>query len=1381
MQYEAYEKKIKKVAAFLALIFRHIVLALSLLVLLVGSTIAAICLKGTFIGISCPETIPYGEKIEPKANAILSSVRYEYSTDGEEWSDESPEEPGEYKLRAYAKRSFGVAYSEELSFEIVPREVEANIAEDCAVYGDKLTVLLDLADGDSVVACDFDAEEYREAYTAITDKGIVAKLCSRMSARVESIRIENADGIDVTERYSITAVPKQVAIIPRSITVTVQNTSKEYDGVPLAWDGYEISSGDLVGGDTIIATIDTVIEGVGEAVIVPQIHISSINGASIDKCYDVKIEEGRLSVRERSLIISTQSAEWEYDGKPHAATEYSIESGTLLEGHSLSLLPPQMIVDATDEALDNRLFFLVKDSDENDVSNLYSIIIDPGKLMVNHRILKTEMEDIEFTYDGKPHLFGMTYVFDAETGTLSDPTWDEYTSCLSVCDAGVYSMLGVPVRVILPFSNDENNGAKEKVDITGLINDITRNFKIEVESYGNITVNKRKLTVSTPDASSVYDGTRKYWSDNNFAMSGELCDSHTFSFVSSLDAIDAGTYENVARILISDAHFNDVGHNYDIEYVFGLYTIEKRPLTLVTNSASKIYDGEPLFAEGFTTENLVIYHEVKATLENTSITDVLDSGTFVYVDVDSVSIYDIWGQDVRQNYSIKVLPGMLRILPRPITIKTASRSSYYDATVHKHNELMAESYMQILPGHELSVEFLEESSVSEIPNGKKYAYVSNALDKEKTTITRKSDGADMLSNYSVKYIFGILTLLPREITVTTSSGSWVYDGNSHGAPFLDAAPDALVPGHSFNLIEQYDYAKKITFFGTMENKFSKVPIIDGDGKDVSSNYKVEQICGTIEITKRDVSLKIPNMIWTYNGTKRSVDEAKIAEGSPNDLPEGDVAKLVNPPSLIYVSSQPISNKPEDIMFVDARGKDISDCYNIIDVEYGTIEMSPRTVSTTSPSYTRYYDGTPLKQNIGELGGEDFEGYIVEYLEFPEDVIEPGIYPNFCSPRNVRIWGPVPEDDPTNAEGRERWSKDERLVDLTDNFFMKKVKSGLLTILEGTIVHVTIMPTTRIYGGRIEKIDFASCTSGYSNFDIDFKDISLSVDGLGSISYEALLAEEYKAVVKPKDPTDTNTYGVRFVLGDKGTDVLTVLPRPITVYAESANFQFIPLRAFDASAVTVGLGSLVNGHNIKARAKKAIVCGENFVPQVMKNEIDTILITDQEGNDVTSCYQITKKPGIVRIVQYEIDGDDYSQPLPDDTPADIEESLNIFASLGVASQESVEWEANNFKVTAVNKNPFGKIDTTSKDSFELREETVFIIESKTGSSIEWVTLEFKSEQHAKKCADSLSHYNYFVLDNKILCTIKGAQSTEHFEFIANTNVTLTKVIVKLVVG
>ena len=34
MQYEAYEKKIKKVAAFLALIFRHIVLALSLLVLL---------------------------------------------------------------------------------------------------------------------------------------------------------------------------------------------------------------------------------------------------------------------------------------------------------------------------------------------------------------------------------------------------------------------------------------------------------------------------------------------------------------------------------------------------------------------------------------------------------------------------------------------------------------------------------------------------------------------------------------------------------------------------------------------------------------------------------------------------------------------------------------------------------------------------------------------------------------------------------------------------------------------------------------------------------------------------------------------------------------------------------------------------------------------------------------------------------------------------------------------------------------------------------------------------------------------------------------------------------------------------------------------------
>ena len=47
MQYEAYEKKIQKVASFLALILKHIVLVIAGLLVVVGSIAALMLFKGT--------------------------------------------------------------------------------------------------------------------------------------------------------------------------------------------------------------------------------------------------------------------------------------------------------------------------------------------------------------------------------------------------------------------------------------------------------------------------------------------------------------------------------------------------------------------------------------------------------------------------------------------------------------------------------------------------------------------------------------------------------------------------------------------------------------------------------------------------------------------------------------------------------------------------------------------------------------------------------------------------------------------------------------------------------------------------------------------------------------------------------------------------------------------------------------------------------------------------------------------------------------------------------------------------------------------------------------------------------------------------------------
>ena len=110
---------------------------------------------------------------------------------------------------------------------------------------------------------------------------------------------------------------------------------------------------------------------------------------------------------------------------------------------------------------------------------------------------------------------------------------------------------------------------------------------------GVLDIGKPKLVVSSASESFVYDG-EAHTCEKFELVSGNLQPGQQISAVFTGTCTDAGTSENTFSLQVKDAGGMDVSGNYSIEYRYGTLTVEPRPISVSTSSATKMYDGEPL-------------------------------------------------------------------------------------------------------------------------------------------------------------------------------------------------------------------------------------------------------------------------------------------------------------------------------------------------------------------------------------------------------------------------------------------------------------------------------------------------------------------------------------------------------------------------------------------------------------------------------------------------------------------------------------------------------------------------------------------------------------------------------------------------------------------
>ena len=1019
MLYDNYKRKILSVGRILKVIIK-----LLPLIITVAGTIAVISVtflstKGIVSDVEVANgTVTYGEEFCPEASAFLSDVTYEYSADGETWTQEYPDKPGAYYVRAVGKASFGnKRYSDKVAFEILKRKLEVSIPSGADfVYGSH-DVYAAVSEGDFVECGNFVFENINEIDENTANADITPVL--------STIKIFDSKGNDITEsHYDISVATLNSNVVKLPLNITVQDQNEIYNGNTFSFDAYESDDADLAVGDTLVSTYPTSIIEPGEQKITPEFQVKktdSVNAENepvspidITAFYKLNITYGTLTVKKRPLVIELSNYTAEYTDSPIEYKEYTLieneESLKLAEGHSIKV--KDSVTYPTDAGIyENPTVFYVVDKDGNDVTEHYSILIRSAYIEINKRPVKVTTSSESFVYDGKEHAnsnFNCEGVLTRHMASASP--YEGQDRIVSIKNAGTV----------------ENKFSIKIVSETG--GDVTGNYEIEYV-YGVLEITRRPVTVTTQSQSFIYDA--MIHSNSDFICDA-LADGHTASVYLPLDGdatvsiTNVGYVENRFEIMIEDEDGNYVTHNYDVDYVYGILEVVKRDIRVYPlENQSKTYDGRPLVTSEvtWTSEDAekktglistVAAHTL--TVKEFSTPDSKHGDYYWTLGAGDVTIFND-GTDVTSNYNIIVgeEPAKLSINRRSIKISPVLNDKVYDGntltselTVPQEEDLVNHVGLLTSLGHRVVVEAnFESDSV----NAGTYTW-----DLSKTPLKIMAGEKDVTDNYEIIFGEDTASITRRPVTLTPVLKGKVYDGNTLTSDVTVPQEEDLVNhvglltslGHRVVTVFESDSVNA----GTYTWDLSKTPLkIMAGEADVTDNYEITYgKNATAEITERTVYImpEISNSEKVYDADYFYVDAIKEYTSGESDtgllasfghgisLKAGDKhirTEEANAGEALILGFYPDEDATSIEDILDFSGGALSSNYNVVylnDLITVTITRRPLTISPVLES--KVYDGNKLTSTETEItSGTLVDGHrVVASFESPSSDV--GTYP-----------------------------------------------------------------------------------------------------------------------------------------------------------------------------------------------------------------------------------------------------------------------------------------------------------------------------------------------------------------------------------------------------
>ena len=612
--------------------------------------------------------------------------------------------------------------------------------------------------------------------------------------------------------------------------------------------------------------------------------------------------------------------------------------------------------------------------DNSSVNNLYAVWEQKKEITLT-------ANSETFTYDGTEHTVSgvktNTFTIDNVTYTVSGFT----TENPKEKNAGTYTN-NIPNTDSIVVKNGDT--------------DVTYQFTVKTEN-GSLKITPKAVTVTADSMGKTYGEKDP---ELTAKVSGTL-GNDTVRYTLSREKGEAvGTYT-----ITPTGEANQ--DNYTVTYETGTFTISKSgSLTLRANGYEGEYDGEShaASASANVTEGTTISYQVGNgawTTEAPSIKDVgeqkvnvkaenanyetaettvtlkvtpkavtvtADSMGKTYGEKDpelTAKVSGTLGNDTVR-YTLSRAEGEA-VGTYPITPSGEQNQGNYTVTYETGTFTISKSGSLTLTANGYEGEYDGEShaasasaSVTEgttisyqVGNGEWTTEAPSIKDVGEQKVNVKAENA----NYEMTETTVTLKVTPKAVTITSGSGSWPYDSNTHSVEMATAKGFVGSDGAA------YSNFATITEKGTKDNTFDYT-LTKGTKSD---NYKIEQNYGQLEITAADeahITITGNTETQTYDGTEKTVSGY-----TTTDLPAGITVSLKKDVKAAAKGT----DAGEYPMGLTEGSFEIGGTDNYkkvtVTVKDGVLTINKKQITLKSGSASKKYDKEPLTNHTLVLGDD----------------------------------------------------------------------------------------------------------------------------------------------------------------------------------------------------------------------------------------------------------------------------------------------------------------------------------------------------------------------------------------------------------------------------
>lgn len=556
------------------------------------------------------------------------------------------------------------------------------------------------------------------------------------------------------------------------------------------------------------------------------------------------VEDGSLTIRKRSVVLTSETASKTYDGTALTKPIVKVTGDGFVAGEVSDIKATGSVTHVSEGEVTNTITYT---EGTNFKESNYNITKTEGKLSITPLggvVVTIKGQTKTVTYDGEEHTAWQYDVID-----ISDPLyikaqdevpnfWNKNAKGARGTDAGTYAMGWEAAD----FENTNTNFS----NVTFVVTD------------GSLTITKRAVTLTSASDSKVYDGNALTKKEVTVGGDGFAKNEGATYNVTGAQT-NVGESKNTFSYTLNEGTKAD---NYTIEKTEGTLKVtpvtDKVTVTITGLNKTVTYDGEEHSVFGYdATPSNKLYNPKEDMQFEGFDEDMTAKGTDAGTHTMGLTADQFHNKDNGNFTNVTFVvekDGYVKIDPRPVTLTSGSAERVYNG-----KPLMNETVTVGGDG------FAKDEGVTCDFTGSQ-----TDVGESENTFTFEANEGTSAKNYSFEFKFGTLKVTPFTdkvvVTITEKSGTATYDGKEHIVSGYESmtADNPLYDEDSVEENPTVMWAAKGTNVGEYP-----VGIVAGDFKNTNANFtnvKFVVVDGKLTITPAPVTLQAPIQSKTYDGT-----------------------------------------------------------------------------------------------------------------------------------------------------------------------------------------------------------------------------------------------------------------------------------------------------------------------------------------------------------------------------------------------------------------------------------------------------------------------------------------------------------------------------------